>query len=119
VVVDAYLLHVLNGRLRIKVPEVKHAPQQAAEVVHALQSVCGVTSVHANPTTGSVLVFFEPHAVGPEQIVQKLQDMGCLTSTDDTKPTEGIWKDVGQKLAETLVQSIFERAVQHAIMVLI
>ena len=116
---NAHVLHVLNGRLRIKVPEVKRAPLKAAEVVHTLQKVCGVTFVHANPTTGSVLVLFEPHAVGPEQIVQRLQGIDCLTSMDNTRATEDPWKGVGQKLAETLVQSLFERAVQHAITALI
>ena len=116
---NAYLLHVLDGRLRIKVPEVKHAPQKAAEVIHTLQRAYGITSVHANPTTGSVLVFYEPHATSPEQIIQRLQDIGCWTNTNNTPVAEDTPHGIGQKLAETLVQAVFERAVQRAIMALI
>jgi copper chaperone CopZ len=114
-----YLLHVLDGRLRIKVPEVKRAPLKAAEVTHALQRLHGITYAHANPTTGNVLVFFEPRTVGPRQIEQALRDIGCLTDSGSVAPAGITRKGVGQKLAETLVQSVFEMAVQRAITTLI
>jgi hypothetical protein len=75
--------------------------------------------VSANPTTGSVLVLFEPNAIGPDQIVQRLQHIDCLTSTGNLTAEESLRKGVGQKLVETLVQSAFEMVVQRAIMRLI
>jgi copper chaperone CopZ len=112
-------IHVLDGRLRIKVPEVKRAPRKAAEVVRAFQSVHGVTYVQANPTTGSVLVLFESSRITPEQIVQALRDMGCLSTAVQTDGHQGVEKGIGQKLTETVVQSLFETAVQHVITALI
>jgi copper chaperone CopZ len=101
------------------VPEVKRAPLKAAEVVRALRSVCGVTYVQANPTTGSVLVLFESSLITPEQIVQALRDIGYLTTAVPTGGHHGVEKGIGQRLTETVVQSLFETAVQHVIMALI
>ena len=115
---DLYL-HVLDGRLRIKVPEVKRAPLKAAEVVRALQSVAGVTYAKANPTTGSVLVLFDSSRLTPANIVQTLRDTGCLTTTVPTGAQQGTQKGIGQRLTETVVQSLFETAVQRVIMTLI
>ena len=115
---DSYL-HVLDGRLRVKVPEVKRAPRKAAEVVRALQSVAGVTYVQANPTTGSVLVLFDSSHITPAHIVQALRDTGYLTTAVSTDVQQGTQKGIGQRLTETVVQSLFETAVQRVIMTLI
>jgi copper chaperone CopZ len=112
-------IHILDGRLRIKVPEVKYAPLKAAEVVRALQSVHGVTHAQANPTTGSVLVLFNSSFITPEQIVQTLRDIGCFATTVQTSEHQSVEKGIGQKLTETVVQSLFETAVQRMIMALI
>jgi hypothetical protein len=116
---NAYLQHVIDGRLRIKVPEIKRAPLKALEVVQALRRLHGIHDVQPNPTTGSVLVLFESEVIGPEQIVLTLQCLGCLVYTSPTAPEPRSHKGVGQKLAEVLVQSIFELAVQRAVLALI
>jgi copper chaperone CopZ len=112
-------LHVLDGRLRIKVPEVKRAPLKAADVVRTLRNLEGVTYVQANPTTGSVLVLFESGLITPEQIVQALQQIGCLATTAPAGEQNSTQKGIGQKLTETVVQTLFERAVQQVILALI
>jgi copper chaperone CopZ len=116
---NAYLQHVIDGRLRVKVPEIKRAPLKATEVVQALQRVRGVRHVQTNPTTGSVLVLFESHVIGPEQLVLTLQSIGCLVQSGPPEPAPSHWKGVGQKFAEALVQSVFELAVQRAVLALI
>jgi hypothetical protein len=52
-------LHVLPGRMRLRIPEVRHAPERAAEVEEALIRIRGVRSVRANPRTGMALIHFD------------------------------------------------------------
>ena len=111
--------HVLHGRLRIKVSEVKRQPQQAAEVEQALRQLDGVREVQANPMTGSVLVLFQPELVSPEHIVRTLQSLGCLSSMESPASQASFGQDMSQRLAETVVQSVFEMAMQRVVTALI
>ena len=111
--------HVLHGRLRIKVSEVKRQPQQAAEAEQALRQLEGVREVQANPTTGSVLVLFQPEVVSPEHIVRALQSRGCLSGMESPASQASFVQDMGQRLAETVVQSVFEMAMQRVVTALI
>ena len=112
-------LHVLDGRLRIKVPEVKGAPLKASKVMEDLSKLHGVTYVQANPTTGSVLVLFESEIISSEQIVQALRQTGCRLDSGIVSTPGGGQEGVGQRLAETLLHSVFEAAIQRAILSLI
>jgi hypothetical protein len=112
-------MHVLDGRLRIKIPAVKNNFQKASEVVHALQQLGGVTYVRANPKTGSVLIYFESHVIGHEDIIQTLQDVDCLVLSSLASSPPSTLQDVGTKLTHLLVQSVVERAVQRMFLALI
>jgi len=75
-VATAYL-HVLDGRLRIKVPALKGSPDEAARLESRLRLIDGVDCVTANPVTGSVLVLYDAGS-GPDAIVDALRDWGYL-----------------------------------------
>lgn len=111
--------HVMHGRLRLKVPEVKRRPQKAAEVEQMLGKLDGVTEVQANPTTSSVLVLFQPEGVQSEQVVQRLQNLGCLSGLVNPLPQTHVGQGLGQRIAETVVQSVFEMAMQRVVTALI
>jgi copper chaperone CopZ len=111
-------LHVIDGRLRIKVPEVKRAPHMATAVVQSLQKLEGVIYVRANPITGNVLVIFEPGIVSPEHIVQIMQQEGCFQS-DPLATASSSSGRASRQLGEKLLQSVFETALQHVILALI
>src|SRR5919198_3655018 len=74
---SAYL-HALDGRLRVKVAEVKGSPAKALEVESQLQSCDGINRVTANPTTGSVLVLYDPCRIKQDEIINALRALGCL-----------------------------------------
>jgi len=113
-------VHVLNGRLRIKVPEVKRAPKKASEVVLELQELQGVTYVRANPTTGNVLVLFEPDIIDAQQIIQALHELGYLSNLRASSLQNSSAQGAHQpKLSERILQSVFETAIQQVIMALI
>ena len=50
--VDSLYVHALEGRVRIKIPQVKGADRKAQEVEHRLRQTAGVEYVSANSTTG-------------------------------------------------------------------
>lgn len=79
-IVSSYV-HALEGRLRIKIPEVKGAPKQAREIESHLNLCPGVEEVSANPVTGSVLVLYNPRLIGQEEIILALKEIGYLEET--------------------------------------
>lgn len=71
-------LHVIEGRLRLKLPEVKGAPAEARTVEAQLQGLTGVNHVTANPVTGSVLILYDTDQTGIEEITGALESWGYL-----------------------------------------
>ncbi len=77
-VVSTYV-HALEGRLRIKLPEIKRAALKAREVERHLHGLAGVESVSANPTTGNVLILYNPQAIEQEELFFFLMQWGYLS----------------------------------------
>jgi copper chaperone CopZ len=102
-------LHILDGRLRIKVPEVKRSPEKALQVEETLQSLNGVTHVKANPTTGNVLVLFESELVTHECVVSRLKSIDCfnvkLNSPHQSRA------GIGDVLVRSITELLLERAI--------
>jgi len=82
--VDSAYVHALAGRLRIKIPQIKGAADQAQELEQHLQQVTGIESVSANPITGNVLVLYNPHRIGQWNIILSLKDLGYLSRAGAT-----------------------------------
>jgi hypothetical protein len=112
-------VHALEGRLRIKIPEVKGAPLKAREIERHLAFCSGVEEVTANPITGSVLVLYNPHLIGQKEIVFAFQEIGYL---EESKPTaaggiggntahEGAIARVTTTVASTLMEVALSRLV--------
>ena len=96
-------LHVLDGRLRIKLLQVKGAPQRALTVEQLLLGLDGVTDVTANPITGNVLVLFTSAVISQHDILAALQNTGYLS--DDHVAVQG-----RESLISMVVQSVIELA---------
>ncbi len=107
-------LHVLDGRLRIKVAEVRRAPQMARRVEDALRSCAGVREATANPTTGNVLVLYQSTVVSPEDIVRALHALGCLRRRDRVEASAGR-AGIAAHVAHALARTTLEMAVQRLV----
>jgi len=105
-------LHVLDGRLRIKLPQVKGTPQRALAVEQLLLGLDGVTDVTANPTTGNVLVLFTSAVIGQHDIIAALQTTGYLS--DDHAAVQS-----RQSLTSIVMQSAIELAIERLVLTLI
>jgi hypothetical protein len=68
-------LHVLDGRMRVKVSDVKRSSTKAAEIQAILLAVDGIRHVTANPTTGNVLVLFDSQKLDHERILRTLRQL--------------------------------------------
>jgi hypothetical protein len=112
-------VHALEGRLRIKIPEVKGAPLKAREIERHLAFCSGVEEVTANPITGSVLVLYNPRLIGQKEIIFTFQEIGYL---EESKPTavggtggntahEGAIARVTTVVASTLMEVALSRLV--------
>jgi copper chaperone CopZ len=72
-------VHALEGRLRIKLPKIKRALREALEVELRLEQVAGVEEVSANPTTGNVLILYNPSILKQGEIISFLMELGYLS----------------------------------------
>ena len=121
-VVSPYM-HALNGRLRVKVAELKGLRMKALEVEGKLHKIDGITHVRANPTTGNVLVLYDPASIGQYEILGALQRLGYLGGSGYSRVAAGSYprafKGVGETLARTLMHTTMELAVQRLVSALI
>jgi hypothetical protein len=73
---SASYVHALTGRLRIKIPEIKGNPIKAQEIENHFDLLTGMQQVSANPVTGSLLLFYDPHLLKQGDIMAVLKELG-------------------------------------------
>ncbi len=106
-------LHALNGRMRIKITEVKGSPAAAEEVTRYLLSCHGIDEVNANPITGNVLILYNANKISQEGILDLLQDASYLKRSVRV-PAGG-----GEGLVSIVAKAVMETALQSMVMALI
>ena len=116
-------VHALEGRLRIKATKVKGAPVRALEVESRLRQVDGIDHVTANPTTGNVLILYNSCRIAQHEVLDTLRSLGCLQEESaakiGTSENDGMLPLFGEALAESLMRSTVELALQGLIRALI
>src|SRR2546426_1930962 len=110
-------LHMLDGRLRVKVADVKGSPRVAALVEAQLAELQGVDDVSANPLTGSVLVLYDPAQVGVEEIMEVLRAGGHLRQP--AGHAGGTGGSTGSGLGAIMLRAAAEFAIRHPLTALI
>ena len=53
-------VHSLPGRLRVRIPAIKGNAINAEMLVNQVIQLTGISSVRANPVTGSILIQYDP-----------------------------------------------------------
>lgn len=109
-------LHVMDGRLRVKIRETKRSLSQAQEVEQVLRSLAGITRVAANPTTGNVLVLFDSDRVTHDDILSFLKRAGYLRdqvshSSSSLQFTARAVDSLSQAVARSVAEALMERAI--------
>ena len=106
-------LHILDGRVRIKIPAIKGAPQRALALEQRLLALRGVNTVTANPTTGNVLILFESTMMSHNDIITDIQKLGYLTGPSSAPKPEH------NPLINFVVQSAVELAIERLVLTFI
>lgn len=116
-VVSSYV-HALDGRLRIKIPEVKGAPVQAREVESHLQLLTGMVEVSANTITGNVLILYNPRLLREDQIIFTLMELGYLEEAP-SRTQEKTGRGAVELVTSTVASTIMEVALSRLVAALI
>ncbi|MFP3869023.1 MAG: HMA2 domain-containing protein [Desulfobacteraceae bacterium] len=110
-------LHALDGRLRIKVAEVKGSPCQARKIQDDLLGHQGIDYVKANPTTGNVLIYYQPEKLSQHAVINLIKEMGYLQESKDNPSANP--SSEGGGLAGLVARAAMESALQTLVMALI
>jgi len=110
--VSSSYFHSINGRLRIKIAQVKGSPARALELESHLLGIDGIRYIKANPTTGNVLALYDHNRIGQAQLIDALQTSGYLTENGNIEKMTGIAIPDHQKLHEELVKRLLAHLAQ-------
>ncbi len=117
-VIAPLYVHALEGRPRIKLPKIKRASIEAREVERHLKQLTGVESVSANPTTGNVLILYNPGVIEQEEIIFFLMQSGYLPQL--TSEVEiSVSPSTMERLANSMATTIMEAALMSLVGALI
>ena len=107
-------LHVMDGRLRVKIPETKRCASKALHVEQVIRSLSGITRVTANPTTGKVLVLFDSAQVTHDDILSALKKADYLREqavASSFQFTARVVDTVSHAVARSVAEALMERAI--------
>ena len=110
----SFYLHVMDGRLRVKVQETKRSLSKALDVEQLIQSLPGVHRVTANPTTGNVLVLFDAEQLTHDEILSALKKSDYLRDQDHASSFQfpaRIVDTVSHAVARSVAEALMERAI--------
>jgi hypothetical protein len=98
-------VHVLPGRLRVKLTAIKRAPAVAKKLEEQLLLEPGVAEVVANPVTGSVLVHYDSQQTSSQTILAHLVPCGLFTPPAPAPtPLADFSSLIGKELGKELVK---------------
>jgi hypothetical protein len=70
--------HAIDGRMRLGIPGVKGSWAKAQELKDRIIHYQGINDVRPNPTTGNVLIVYDPKKISQYDILKSLYKLGYL-----------------------------------------
>jgi copper chaperone CopZ len=112
-------IHVLEGRIRVKIPNLKGTTLgHAREVEKVLCDAKGVHKVKTNHRTGSVLIFFDAKVISQRRVLEKVKKAGNVENLEDAAISKAS-RPTRNHLANFMVQKLTEVALERLILALI
>ncbi len=108
-------IHALDGRLRIRVPEIKGSPVRAGELEKQVKWQPGIDYIKANPTTGNVLVYYDSEKIGQERILKAMQESGYLQFSNSQALNVAGSNEAKTSIMENLVASVAQSIMEVAL----
>ncbi len=121
--IDTDYLHALEGRIRVKVPEIKGSPAKAGELERRVQWHCGIHSIKANPTTGNVLIYYDSQQTGQAEILKAMHESGYFQpltgSVDRLAASSPSQNSIMEVVVNSVAQSMMEMALTRLVTAII
>ncbi|MBX9686498.1 MAG: heavy metal translocating P-type ATPase [Candidatus Obscuribacterales bacterium] len=98
------ILHRLEGRIRLRIPRIKHDPVYSEHLYAFLQNFTGVRFIRLNLDCASLTIFFDERRFFPEKELQLIDD-GSIMKADlrlGKDPGKRLERSLRYKLAGTL-----------------
>lgn len=108
-----YYLHVVPGRVRVKIPLIKGDERKAQDIESNLTNLRGVHSVSANSLTGSVVVCYDSDLVGSDDILQILKKQGYFDESKVVTNDQYI-QNAASKVGQSIGKALFGLAIEKA-----
>jgi hypothetical protein len=108
--------HSVPGRLRVRVPSIRHDPRAAAKARAAVLRIRGVRHATHNQSTGSLVISYDPAELSSATLWRELQARLALVAVpsapiDDRSAGAPGWTQTAMKTAiDTLVGALVERS---------
>jgi hypothetical protein len=113
--------HLVPGRLRIRVPRIRHDEGATAQIRASVLSIAFVKTADVNPTTGSLVITYDPVRLSFTALWDELQcrlgraqPTAASQSLDrggEAAHLEANWTDqVAQAALQAVLGNIFERS---------
>lgn len=122
----SYYVHNVPGRLRIKSPVIKRNQSAADDLKKVLSTINGIGTVDISLVTGSVLVNYNRHMVGHDDIISLFERKGyfdrskAATNDDYIKDAaSGFGNILGKAVLGAFVEKSFEGSALSLLAILI
>jgi copper chaperone CopZ len=99
----ATYLHAIDGRLRVRLPELRGDRRAAASLRRELRALPGVSTVDVSPLTGSVLVEYDADRLSTDEVLGAA-GVEAPDATGDTR--RGALFDAGAADRSTTVRDV-------------
>ena len=66
-------LHILEGRIRVKLPLLKGSPEKAGQLEKAIFNLKGIDDVKANHKTGSLLIYYNSNVISQPRVLEAVE----------------------------------------------
>ena len=112
--------HLLDGRMRIKINEIKGSPERAGEIEKKLHEMNGITHSKANPITGNVLIYHDHNQLTSQDIIDVLKNLGYLHEKENAfmpiaHNKSNYFYQFPQKIFMAVTFSVVEIALQNLV----
>jgi hypothetical protein len=117
-------VHHIPGRLRLRVPAIKHCDRHAHAVGDVLRQTDGVLHHALSRVTGSVVVHYAPERLDPQGLLDRLRAalpapapgtaLALLPTVAPLQPTYGGGRSLAQRLGSAVASSLTEKLIERS-----
>lgn len=122
-------VHHIPGRLRLRVPAIKHNESHAHTVGDLLRETEGVLRHALSRVTGSVVVHYAPERLDPQSLLDRLRAALPAVASGTTpatlqiaalpRPAYGGERSVLQRLGNAVASSLTEKLIERSAVALV